>query len=63
MSVRLQVPAVDDPDFIAEDDERACVLELSACGGKPEPVDARRLVATPNTCVGEVVTVDSVEAC
>jgi len=32
-----------------------------ACGGKPEPVDARRLVATPSTCVGEVVTVDSVE--
>ncbi len=32
-----------------------------ACGGTPEPVDARRLVATPSTCVGEVVTVDSVE--
>lgn len=32
-----------------------------ACGGAPEQVDARRLVATPATCVGEVVTVDSVE--
>jgi two-component system chemotaxis sensor kinase CheA len=32
-----------------------------ACGGKPTEVDARRLVTTPPTCVGEVITVQSVE--
>ncbi|MEO6771944.1 MAG: ATP-binding protein [Kofleriaceae bacterium] len=32
-----------------------------ACGGRPTPVDARRLVTTPPTCVGEVITVESVE--
>ena len=32
-----------------------------ACGGRPTEVDARRLVTTPPTCVGEVITVESVE--
>lgn len=32
-----------------------------ACGGRPTPVDARRLVTTPPACVGEVITVESVE--
>jgi two-component system chemotaxis sensor kinase CheA len=32
------------------------------CGGEPVAVDARRLVSTPPTALGEVVTIDSVEA-
>jgi len=32
-----------------------------ACGGKPVEVDARRLVTTAPSCVGEVITVESVE--
>jgi two-component system chemotaxis sensor kinase CheA len=32
-----------------------------ASGGRPAPVDARRLVTTPASCVGEVITIDSVE--
>jgi len=32
-----------------------------ACGGRPTEVDARRLVTTPPACVGEVITVESVE--
>ncbi len=32
-----------------------------ACGGRPAPVDARRLVTTPSSAVAEVATVDSVE--
>jgi two-component system chemotaxis sensor kinase CheA len=32
-----------------------------ACGGRPTPVDARRLVTTGPECVGEVITVESVE--
>jgi two-component system chemotaxis sensor kinase CheA len=31
------------------------------CGGRPAPVDARRLITTPATSVAEVATVDSVE--
>ncbi|MFT3692758.1 MAG: Hpt domain-containing protein [Kofleriaceae bacterium] len=32
-----------------------------ASGGKPTPVDARRLVTTPQSSVAEVITIDSVE--
>ncbi|MDB4953987.1 MAG: Signal transduction histidine kinase CheA [Myxococcales bacterium] len=32
------------------------------CGGAPVAVDARRLVSTPPSALGEVVTIDSVEA-
>lgn len=32
-----------------------------ASGGRPAPVDARRLVTTPASCVAEVITIDSVE--
>jgi hypothetical protein len=37
-------------------------LELGiACGGRPNPVDARRLVATPPSALAEIVTIDGVE--
>ncbi len=32
-----------------------------ACGGRPTPVDARRLIPTPTSSVAEVVTADSIE--
>ncbi len=32
-----------------------------SCGGRPSPVDARRLVTTPASSVAEVVTIDSIE--
>jgi two-component system, chemotaxis family, sensor kinase CheA len=32
-----------------------------ASGGRPAPVDARRLVTTPSSSVAEVITIDSVE--